>query len=176
MKLEDALKRLGEIVKTLEQTKTPAVDLLINNAGILKSDGPFERLDFESVLESFKVNTLGPMRLAKALLPLLSQSPKPIIVNITSQMGSIDDNKSGGYYSYRISKTALNMFNKSFSLDHPQITSVVVHPGWVQTRMGGAGATITPEVSVRGLFNLVKNLDRKSSGRFFNHRGEELPW
>ncbi|MEQ1877997.1 MAG: short-chain dehydrogenase, partial [Bdellovibrionia bacterium] len=78
--------------------------------------------------------------------------------------------------SYRMSKAALNMFNKSFAVDHPEIISVVMHPGWVQTRMGGNGAPITPSVSVAGMNKFVSSLKLSDSGKFFNYDGKSLPF
>lgn len=152
------------------------IDLLINNAGVLKTEGRFESLEMDLFEESFKVNSLGPIRVTQALLPKLQQSAAPIVVSITSKMGSIADNSSGGYYSYRMSKAALNMFNKSFSTDFPQITSVVLHPGWVQTRMGGGSAPLSIGDSIRGMMKVVMQLKKSDSGKFFNYDGKELSW
>ena len=91
-------------------------------------------------------------------------------------MGSIGDNTSGGSYAYRISKVAINMFNKSFAVDHPFFCSIVVHPGWVKTDMGGAQAPTTVQESVSGLIAVIHKLTLKDSGKFFDYEGEELPW
>jgi NAD(P)-dependent dehydrogenase (short-subunit alcohol dehydrogenase family) len=152
------------------------IDLLINNAGVLKTEGEFASMDTSMIEESMRVNALGPVRVTQILLPKLKQSSVAIVANITSLMGSIADNRGGGYYSYRMSKAALNMFCKSFSVDFPEIISVVLHPGWVQTRMGGGGAHITPAQSVSGMINVVSRLKKSDSGRFFNYDGKELPW
>ncbi len=153
------------------------VDLVISNAGIFlgEPDG-FESMNLASVRESFEVNTLGGIRVVKAALPSLLKSQNPTIVHITSLMGSISDNASGGYYSYRISKAALNMFNKSFSIDYPQITSIVMHPGWVQTDMGGPNATTTKKESVSGMIKVISELKKSDSGGFFDFRGKRLSW
>lgn len=97
-------------------------------------------------------------------------------MNITSKMGSIADNASGGYYAYRASKTALNMINKSLSVDQPWLTSVVVHPGWVQTDMGGAQAPLPVTESAKGIWALALELRPEDSGRFLDYRGTEIPW
>lgn len=148
-----------------------ALDLLINNAGVFCKDAKFE--DFE---ESFRVNTIAPFLLTEALLPLLKKSNAPKAIAITSRMGSIADNTSGSYYAYRSSKAALNMINKSLSIDHPWLTAVVIHPGWVQTDMGGAGATLSVNDSARGIWSVIQDLSKESSGSFFDYSGKELPW
>lgn len=154
------------------------IDLLINNAGIFTSDDNqiLEKIDPESALITFLVNTMGPLKVTQTLLPYLKKSKTSTVVNITSQMGSIDDNKMGRYYGYRMSKAALNMMTKSFSIDYPDITSIVMHPGWVQTDMGGKQAPVSPQDSAEGILAVIENLKRKDSGKFYNFRGEILPW
>lgn len=153
------------------------IDILINNAGVyLDDDQSFEELSFEMVERTWETNTLGPMRITRALLPLLKKATAPKVVGITSQMGSIADNHSGGYYAYRISKAALNMFHKSLALDFPAFQCVVLHPGWVQTDMGGAHAAVTVEDSVAGLARVIEGLQPSDTGRFLNFRGNEVPW
>lgn len=171
------LSKEGQEKTVSEALNGQPLDVLINNAGIMLggADG-LERLSFSDLRKSLDVNLEAPMRLTKELLPNLKKSGDPKVAHITSQMGSIEDNASGGYYSYRISKTALNMFNKSFSIDFPQIKSVVLHPGWVQTDMGGPNARITVEESVSGLIKVIENLDENQSGGFLNYKGEPLPW
>jgi NAD(P)-dependent dehydrogenase (short-subunit alcohol dehydrogenase family) len=154
------------------------VDILINNAGAYL-DAPesrFETLDFEKIVESFEINTVGAMRMTKALLPHLKKSKKPKLIHITSLMGSIEDNTSGGAYSYRISKAALNMFSKNFSCDYPEISSAVVHPGWVKTDMGGSSAPTSIEESAKGIHQVISGLSLDKSGSFFDFEGELLPW
>lgn len=147
------------------------VDLLFNNAGIL-----LEGHTREDFLESFLVNAVAPFEVVRSLLPRLKLSANPRVVNLTSRMGSISDNSSGGHYSYRASKAALNMINRSLALDHPWLTSVVVHPGWVRTRMGGGNAPVEPADSAAGIWRLALALASGHSGRFFDYQGNELPW
>ena len=117
-----------------DQLKNETIDLLINNAGTyLEEPDDFESLNVETVMKTFQVNTLSAIRVCQAVLPSLERAAHPKVIQITSLMGSITDNTSGGSYGYRISKAALNMFNKSFSIDYPQIASFVVHPGWVKS-------------------------------------------
>lgn len=147
------------------------IDILINNAGILD-----ESTSKQSFLESFEVNTYVPFMTTEALLPWLKKSSHPLALHISSTMGSISDNSSGGYYAYRSSKSALNMINKSLSVDHHWLTTVVIHPGWVQTRMGGPAATTPVEESVLGIWKVVKGLKHTDTGLFFDYRGNMLPW
>lgn len=147
------------------------VDILVNNAGIyLKGVG---REDFQ---ESFLVNSIVPFEITQALLPLLKKSTKPRVAQITSLMGSIDDNSSGGSIAYRASKTALNMINKCLSIDNPWLATVVIHPGWVQTDMGGAQAPTSVVESAQGIWQLVEGMNKEHSGSFHDFKGKELPW
>ncbi len=116
------------------------------------------------------------MKITQLLLPKLSESASPHVFHMTSQMGSIADNHSGGYYFYRISKASLNMFNKSFSRDYPDIPSIVIHPGWVRTEMGGNHAPISPEIAAINISDLILTANNLSSGNFYNYKGEILPW
>lgn len=154
------------------------IAVLINNAGYGVRSVPLEELDVEALDVFFQINTLGPLRVTRALLPNLRAGSKRRIAHVTSKMGSITDNGSGGAYGYRASKAALNAINKSLSIDlAPEgFTSVVLHPGWVQTDMGGPSAAIGVEESVRGMLSVVDGLGADHNGRFFNYDGSELPW
>ena len=164
-----------ELTRYLNSFK--AIDILINNAGILDGGNvSFEKLQIDDLLRSIEVNTLGPMKITQLLLPKLSESASPRVFHMTSQMGSIADNQSGGYYFYRISKAALNMFNKSFSQDYPHIPSIVIHPGWVRTDMGGNHAPISPEIAAITISDLILTANNLNSGNFYNYKGEILPW
>lgn len=147
------------------------VDVLINNAGIMKTGT--SRADF---MESFLINSVVPFEVTEALWPLLKKSKAPKVIQMTSLMGSISDNSSGGYYAYRASKTALNMINMSLVKDHPGLCSVVMHPGWVQTDMGGPEAPTSVTESASGIWKVIHNLKPSDSGRFFNFKGQELKW
>ncbi len=153
-----------------------AIDVLINNAGILKGVS-LEDLDFECIREQFEVNALGPLRVTHALLPLLKAGSK--IALMTSRMGSIGDNTSGSSYGYRMSKVALSMAGKSLAIDlKPRgITVAILHPGLVQTRMTGfTSSGITPEESVKGLLKRIDELTLENTGTFWHAHGEVLPW
>lgn len=152
------------------------IDVLINNAGIIKRVN-LEELDFDSIREQFEVNTLGALRVTQALLPRLKAGSK--IAIMTSRMGSIADNTSGNSYGYRISKVGLSMVGKSLSIDlKPQgIAVAILHPGLVQTRMTNFNSNgITPEVSVKGLLARIDELKLENTGTFWHSNGEVLPW
>jgi NAD(P)-dependent dehydrogenase (short-subunit alcohol dehydrogenase family) len=149
----------------------PRLDLLINNAGILLREEKQQDL-----LRSFQVNAIAPWLLVKALKAALQKSPAPKAIQISSQMGSIADNLSGGHYAYRSSKAALNMLVKSLAMDERWLIAVVMHPGWVQTRMGGEGATISTATSVRGMLKIIHGLQASDSGSFLNYNGATLAW
>src|SRR5690606_1637206 len=110
------------------QSRSPSVDTVINNAGTSGESADFERLSLEEILRTFNVNVVGAMRITRALLPFLRKSQSPKVIHVTSLMGSIADNGSGGSYGYRMSKAALNMFHKSLAVDFPEIISLAVHP------------------------------------------------
>ncbi|ACI97835.1 SDR family oxidoreductase [Rhodospirillum centenum] len=157
------------------------VDLLINNAGIM---GPHPHqqsqvtLDTAGWEETLRVNALGPVLVTLALTPNLTRALRPVVATVSSQMGSMADNSSGGYYAYRMSKAAVNMGMKNLSLDlrDRNIAVVVLHPGWVQTDMGGDQAPVKPAESVAGLRRVLAGVGIGHSGRFYSYRGEELPW
>lgn len=156
-----------------------AIDLLLNNAGIGGPPGQqLGNLDYDAWARVLDTNTLGPMRVVEALLENVAQSKLKRIVTITSAMGSIEDNASGGRYAYRSSKAAVNMVMKSLSIDlAPRgITCVVVHPGWVRTDMGGPDGKITPAESVRALRSLIDAIKPEDAGKFFNYDGKPYPW
>jgi short-subunit dehydrogenase len=155
------------------------VDLLLANAGIMGDRAQmFGSIDVEEMLELFRVNSIAPLRLAQALAGNVAISNRKLIAFQSSQMGSIGDNKSGGYYAYRASKAALNMIANGVANDLKSrgIVAVTLHPGWVKTRMGGSGAPLSVEQSVAGQQRLFEKLNMANTGRFFNYDGKELPW
>jgi NAD(P)-dependent dehydrogenase (short-subunit alcohol dehydrogenase family) len=153
------------------------IDVLVNNAGILNGEGEsLNVLKFEEVAKTLEVNTIGPMRVSRAFLPMLMKAKEPKLVSISSRMGSLADNKSGGHYAYRMSKTALNMFHSNFAIEFPKIASAALHPGWVQTDMGGSQAPLVPHDSAESLIKVIDGLATNKSGSFLNYNGEPLPW
>jgi NAD(P)-dependent dehydrogenase (short-subunit alcohol dehydrogenase family) len=154
------------------------IDLLINNAGIFPRVSTLAEVDFSDVERTLAVNTIGPMRLTRALLPNLRRGEGKTIVSITSGLGSIANNDSGRYYGYRESKAALNMFTRSLAVElgDEGFTCVVMSPGWVRTDMGGPNATLSPEQSIRGMRSVIAGLEPSDSGTYWNYDGEQLPW
>jgi NAD(P)-dependent dehydrogenase (short-subunit alcohol dehydrogenase family) len=162
-----------------EKLRGEPIDLLLNNAGVggppAQKIGGFDYAAWAKVLDA---NVLGPARMIEAFVENVAKGRDKRIVTVTSRMGSIADNSSGGSYAYRSSKAGVNAAMKSFSIDlAPRgITCVVVHPGWVRTDMGGAGGKLAPAESVKSLRALIADLTPRDSGKFFNVDGEELPW
>lgn len=154
------------------------VDVLINNAGIMGKMQSFEGLELDDVMQTMNVNALGPIRVTRALMPQLLKGATRRVVHITSGMGSIADNGSGGAYGYRMSKAALNMANKSLSVDYKAkgFTCVVMNPGWVQTDMGGGGAPTTVQDSVRMMLERIDALTPQNTGEFVNYKGGTYPY
>ena len=138
-------------------------------------DGIF---DIEAWNEVFKVNTIAPLHLTKALAENLNQGSEKKLIYLSSFMGSIRDNEDGGHYIYRTSKSALNQLVKGLSIDLKSsgFTIISVHPGWVKTDMGGKIADLDTKTSVSGLMNVINELKFKDTGKFFNYDGKELNW
>lgn len=164
-----------QLASLAEQLKGIDIDLLINNAGILRGDH-LDSLNFADMTQQFLVNAEAPIRVTQALLGNLSQGSK--IAFITSRMGSIADNSSGGYYGYRMSKAALNAAAMSLSHDlKPRgIAVALLHPGYVQTAMVNFGGDISAEQSAQRLSQRIAELNLGNSGGFWHSNGERLPW
>lgn len=158
-----------------EKLKGRALDLLVNNAGVLESGG-LGGLDFASIQRQMETNAYGPLRVTHKLLGSLKSGAK--VALITSRMGSIADNGSGGMYGYRMSKAALNAAGKSLAFDlKPRGVAVaILHPGYVSTDMTGGHGTVSPDASARALLERIDALDLESSGTFWHANGEVLPW
>jgi NAD(P)-dependent dehydrogenase (short-subunit alcohol dehydrogenase family) len=155
------------------------IDLLLNNAGVMGARGQtVGTIDYLAWAKVLDVNTIGPMRVSEAFVDHVARSDRKLIVTLTSGMGSLADNTSGGSIAYRSSKAAVNMVMRSLAIDlAPRgITCVVVNPGWVQTDMGGPHARISPAESVKKLRRLIHTLGPAQSGKFFNYDSREYPW
>jgi NAD(P)-dependent dehydrogenase (short-subunit alcohol dehydrogenase family) len=165
-------------VRAFASTVTEPVDLLINNAGVRTRPDSLEELDLDEAARTLQVNALGPLRVTTALLPMLRRSGAAKIANISSGLGSISDNTSGGGYGYRMSKAALNMASRSLAQDlrAQGLIAVALSPGWVQTDMGGSDAPTPVAESVAGLISLIDRLTLEDSGGFLNFQGERLAW
>ena len=152
------------------------LDLLVNNAGVLHTGERFGQLTAANLEDSFRTNVMGPLLLTQTLAPLLGANAK--VVAISSELGSISGVSRFGTPSYNISKAALNMASALLAraLDDRGITVLALHPGWVQTDMGGQNATVSPEASAAGLLQVIDGATPEDSGRFLDWQGEALPW
>jgi len=166
------------LAKLADTLKGRNIDWVINNAGIAGGIGlgDIDDAAVDSFIRMYRVNSLGPLLVTQALLPNLHEGSKVGI--ITSRMGSIDDNDSGGSYAYRMSKAAVNAAGKSLSVDlKPRgIAVAILHPGWVRTDMTGHGGLIDPDESASGLIKRMEELTLDISGGFWHTNGERLPW
>jgi NAD(P)-dependent dehydrogenase (short-subunit alcohol dehydrogenase family) len=155
------------------------IDVLLNSAGIIgKPAQRIGNIDYESWEQVLNVNTIGPLRVTEAFIGHVARSERKLIVTITSGLGSIADNTSGGSIPYRTSKAAVNMAMRSAAIDlAPRaIACVLINPGWVKTDMGGPNAPLTPSESVTAVKRLIATLELAHSGRFFHYDGRECPW
>ena len=157
-----------------------SIDLLINNAGInpVSDASGFGHTDYAEWMSAFSINTMAPLKMAETFARQIASSKQKTIITITSLMGSIADNSSGGSYLYRTSKVAANMLVKSLAIDLRQqgIIAVALHPGWVKTDMGGPNAMISATQSVTGMRQVISSLTVAGSGKFFDYDGNVLPW
>lgn len=153
-----------------------SIDLLVNNAGILVWGDRMGELNVEGIRRQFEVNALAPLRLTDALRERFAQGGKVALV--TSRMGSIDDNSSGGAYGYRMSKAALNMAGKSLAVDlrGRGVAVAILHPGMVKTDMVGAHGQVEPADAARGLLARIDALTLETTGGFWHANGQRLPW
>jgi NAD(P)-dependent dehydrogenase (short-subunit alcohol dehydrogenase family) len=155
------------------------LDLLINNAAINPSGQQgFATISQETMLNVLNVNVVGPLLVTQVFVDLLKAGNNPRLVNISSQMGSLERRDNGGPYAYCSSKAALNMVTRSLAADLKihDIISVMTHPGWVRTDMGGSGAPLSTEESTQGLIQLFDRLTMKDNSQFYQWDGESLPW
>ncbi len=157
------------------------LDLLINNAAINPKTGiqDLDRISAEEMLNILHVNTVAPVMVTRAFVHLLRRGERPMVVNMSSMMGSIANKRSGGYYGYCTSKAGLNMVTRTLAVDLrvDGIICVAVNPGWVQTDMGGAGAHLSAQEAVAGMLHLFDGLTLDDSGGFMQWDGRKsLPW
>jgi NAD(P)-dependent dehydrogenase (short-subunit alcohol dehydrogenase family) len=173
-------------VKDFKQIETLAqelceqpIDLLLNNAGVY---GPqsihLGHMDYTAWEEVLRVNTLAPYKMAEAFIENVARSHKKVIVSITSELGSISHNAAGSHVIYRSSKAGLNMAMKTLAIEVRKlgVTVAVLHPGWVQTDMGGPKAPLQVGESIRGMLKVIDALRLQDTGKFINHEGTEIPW
>jgi NAD(P)-dependent dehydrogenase (short-subunit alcohol dehydrogenase family) len=161
------------------QLKDIAIDVLINSAGIAGARGQKTgNIDYKSWADVFNVNTMGPLRVLEFFTDHIVRSERRLVVTVTSGMGSLADNTSGGSIAYRSSKAAVNMVMRSAAIDLAprSITCVLVNPGWVKTDMGGPKAPLSPQESVTAMRRLIGTFGPNQSGEFYNYDGREHPW
>lgn len=165
----DGIQRMQEALSGVK------IDVLINNAGILRNE-MLGSIDYDTVLEQVEVNALGPLRVTEALLDNLVKGAK--VGLITSRMGSVEDNTSGGRYGYRMSKAALNIAGKSLAHDlrAREVAVAILHPGYVQTEMVGFGGDVSADVAAQRLIARLDNLNMTNTGTFWHSNGDVLPW
>ena len=154
------------------------IDIFINNAGVGNSNQRFGVVSSKPWLDVLKVNLITPLTLTQSIIENIKKGSERKIYFLSSQLGSIGDNTSGGMYIYRSSKTALNQVVKSLSVDlKPMgITVISLHPGWVKTDMGGPNAPVQIDESVKGMMKVIETTDINNTGTFLNYDGKELPW
>ncbi len=166
---------LEDMESQLKTEGLPVFDQVFHVAGIMRQTS-LDDFDIESIVEQFEVNSVAPILTVKALLPYLAKNSK--VGLLTSRMGSIEDNDSGGAYGYRMSKAALNAAGKSLSIDllDQGITILLLHPGWVKTDMTNQTGLLDPATSAKGLIEVMNSKDIKETGTFWHMNGEPLPW
>lgn len=169
----------ASVRRAAAQLQSSSIDIAINCAGIFGGRAQsFGALDYDDWIQVLEVNLLGPARVSEAFLEHLKRGERRLIVTLTSGMGSLSDNTSGGSVLYRTSKAAVNMLMRTAAIDlrPQQISCVVLNPGWVKTDMGGPNARITAQESVAAMRELIARLGPDDSGRFYNYTGREFPW
>ena len=165
-------------IKSLsQQLQNEKIDVLINNAGIYRSS-TIGNINYDEWIESFKINTIAPYQIIENFLNQIINSDLKKIVSVTSKMGSIDDNTSGGSYIYRSSKTALNSMMKCLTHDlkNQGVATLTLHPGWVRTDMGGPGGWIDSFESVQGMIKQIDKLTIDDSGKYLDYAGKSINW
>ncbi len=166
------------IQKLSDHLKGRPVDVLINNAGVSSEQKSVSDLTMADLRRVFEINSFGPLLVTKSVLANLRKGERKTVFNISSQLGSITNNKGGSSYPYRASKSALNQLTVSLAheLKGEAFCCVVAHPGWVKTDMGGQAAPLEPKDSVKALLELIDRLRPQDTGSFFNYDGKPMPW
>lgn len=169
-----------QIERLAQSLSGESIDVLINNAGIYTASpkDAFGNTDYEAWMRAFLINTMAPLKMVQTFASQIARSGQKTTVTISSKMGSITDNTTGGNYIYRSSKAAVNMILKTLAIDLKSagIISVALHPGWVKTDMGGPNALIDATESVSGMRNVISHLTPADSGKFIAYDGKAVPW
>ena len=161
-----------------EQLSDKPIDIFINNAGVGNSNQRFGVVSSQPWVEVLKVNLIAPLTVTQSIIENIKKGSDKKIYFLSSQLGSIEDNTSGGMYIYRSSKIALNQVVKSLSVDlKPMgITVISLHPGWVKSDMGGTNAPVSIDESIKGMMKVIYATDIGNTGTFLDYSGKELPW
>ena len=169
-----------QIDRLAQKLTNQAIDVLLNNAGLYgdTSQSGFGKLDYQVWSDTLRVNTLAPLKMAEAFLPHLQASDKKLLVTVSSLMGSITDNTSGGSIVYRSSKAAVNAAMKSLAIDlrQQEIGVLILHPGWVKTDMGGPNALIEVDESITGMRAVIDDFSLDQTGCFLKYNGQAMAW
>lgn len=170
--------QIAVLAKTLLGTP---IDILVNNAGVYYekwAQDALMHINYHDWEESFRTNCLGAVRVTEGFFKNVAMSDKKLVIATTSHMGSISDITNAHDYAYRSSKAALNASMKGMSLELKQygVGLLLLHPGWVKTRMGGDNAPLTPRQSVDGMVEIIANFTQSMSGDFYRYDGTKMPW
>tara|TARA_B100000959_G_C14997961_1_gene631556 strand:+ start:19740 stop:20462 length:723 start_codon:yes stop_codon:yes gene_type:complete len=173
-----------EITALSEKYHEKPIDILINNAGTLGPKGVpegmgyqnIEHMDYEIWRDILEVNLLAPFKVATAFYNQIAMSKKKILIMMSSDLGSVQQNNFGGLYSYRASKAGLNILSKGMSIDWKDITVIALAPGWCKTHLGGEEAEVDPDVSVTEQQIMFESISPNDSGKFLDRFGNEVPW
>ena len=166
-----------------EITGEKGLNILINNAGVAPKSTRINMVTEDQLMQTFKTNVAAPVLLTKSLLSNLKEGVRhsnqsSLVVNISSILGSVAENTQGGLYPYRSSKAGVNAVSRSLSIDlaPANILAVALHPGWVQTDMGGKNAPLTSTESIRGVLEVIDNFSSQQNGGFYDNFGKQIPW
>ncbi|KAI8974773.1 C-factor [Trametes punicea] len=171
---EASIRKSFKLVQQLLGDK--GIDYIYNNAGVNEGNDTAFAFSSAAAIRTFQTNVIGPAVIAQTYLPLLEKGKRKVIVNMSTGLASIGLDCGPKCATYSISKTALNMLTYKQKAERPDITAIVLDPGWVKTKMGGEGAVLEPEFSATHILKLVTSLTTKDSGKFFKYTGEEIPW
>ena len=172
------------IEELAEKYSDEAIDILINNAGTTGPMGvpgamgyqKIDSMDYQIWRDILEVNLLSPFKIATAFHDHVARSDKKILIMMSSDLGSVEQNNFGGFYSYRASKSSLNIISKGMSVDWNDLTVIALAPGWCKTYLGGDEAEIEPAESVEQQQEMFENITAKDSGKFLDRFGEEVAW
>ena len=174
----------NRIEELAEKYSDEAIDILINNAGTTGPMGvpgamgyqKIDSMDYQIWRDILEVNLLSPFKIATAFHDHIARSEKKILIMMSSDLGSVEQNNFGGFYSYRASKSSLNIISKGMSVDWKDLTVIALAPGWCKTYLGGDEAEIEPAESVEQQQEMFENITAKDSGKFLDRFGEEVAW